>query len=434
VAATTVVVTAAVGSTIDLFTKQLLDRIIFFGPKVAFLFWRHRMYSLLMLLALSASPPESPPAMDFDKLDQLVVIRSIFDSMENFKNDGVDADSDGKIKAQLLANASEIVGQPVKSYEELKALTGGSARPPTPWERVKGWFTFLNVILITAAILFVVAIVALFGHYLIDLIRAVPLPAWEVICYGFCAVLIGLGDKVPADFTLMVTLPGVLGLVGCLALTKYAHFKDNKTIQPYLWFLTLAWGAVAIMDGSHVIGFFAVMALMSALGFVCGMIPGVVYVGFEDEKVAPRATSSAFLILAFYTLVHITGTTNQYIDVFKTGAQFMGSFVYFLGILCMSSKWWSWTSYKQTRLDTYLAMQVLAIASGLAALFIGNVYGMGFLLGIGGTLFYLYVLEKYYEIPWKGIGWAWSLLGLAGMLYFGVAFAKLHPEYFLFIG
>jgi len=74
----------------------------------------------------------------------------------------------------------------------------------------------------------------------------------------------------------------------------------------------------------------------------------------------------------------------------------------------------------------------LCIASGAAALYLGSVWGMGALLGIGGTLFFLYVLEKYIELPWEGVGWIWAMLFLAIGLYFAVGQMKAYPEYFLF--
>jgi hypothetical protein len=104
----------------------------------------------------------------------------------------------------------------------------------------------------------------------------------------------------------------------------------------------------------------------------------------------------------------------------------MGPFVYFLGILILASKWY----FEDLR---YLLMQVICVASGVLALWLGSVYGMPMLLGIGGTLFYLYIIEKYYEIPWECTGWAWSLLGLAGILYGFAVFAQAHPQYFIFM-
>ena len=57
---------------------------------------------------------------------------------------------------------------------------------------------------------------------------------------------------------------------------------------------------------------------------------------------------------------------------------------------------------------------------------------MPLLTGAGGTFFLLYVLEKYYELPWRNRGWAWSLVGFGVILCcIGLA-VRSRPEYFLF--
>ena len=76
-------------------------------------------------------------------------------------------------------------------------------------------------------------------------------------------------------------------------------------------------------------------------------------------------------------------------------------------------------------------MQIITIASGVGAFFFGATFGINALLGIGDTFFVLYLLEKYAEIPWKEVGWAWGLLGLSGLLYASAWVASKYPEYFL---
>jgi len=145
------------------------------------------------------------------------------------------------------------------------------------------------------------------------------------------------------------------------------------------------------------------------------------------------ATTAAFFALAFYVVTFITGISHANIDPFKPGAAFMGSFVYFLGLLIMSSKWYCEDNHRGGVLfGKYVLLQVLCVGSGIAALYLGSVWGMGSLLGVGGTLFFLYVLEKYFEIPWKGMGWVWAMLLLSALLYVAVGQMKAYPEYFLF--
>jgi hypothetical protein len=239
------------------------------------------------------------------------------------------------------------------------------------------------------------------------------------------------------EYGMAVMLPGALGLVGCMSLTKYVHFRNIDSLQGYAWALTVLWGITAVVYGSSVIGFITIMALMSALGFIMGMIPGVVYMGFNDEDFIPQTTISAGVITAMWVALHITGQTDKYIDVFKAGMMFCGTFVYFLGMLIWSSKWCCYHKssdyhYRSLNVLKYLTLQAVMIVSGVLAIYIGTVYSTNFLLGIGGPVFYIYLIEKYYEIPWEGKGWAWSTLGLAGILYIFAVFAKTHPTYFAF--
>jgi hypothetical protein len=111
----------------------------------------------------------------------------------------------------------------------------------------------------------------------------------------------------------------------------------------------------------------------------------------------------------------------------------VGTFGYFVGLLTLASRYYYYRSSDWFMLETkYWAWQILAVVSGIAALYLGNMLDLTYLRGIGGTFFCLYLLEKYYEIPWRGIGWAWSTLGLAGILYGFVIVIQSYPQYFIF--
>src|SRR5690606_30204777 len=119
-----------------------------------------------------------------------------------------------------------------------------------------------------------------------------------------------------------------------------------------------------------------------------------------------------FVFLAVYVVNHIYATTQgttvaalSYTDaVFGSGMLFVGTFVYHCGLLIVSSKY-----YLREIDGHYWSLQAVTVLSGIAALYIGSVYELGMLRGISGTFFCLYVLEKYFEIPWKNVGWAWAL-------------------------
>ena len=174
--------------------------------------------------------------------------------------------------------------------------------------------------------------------------------------------------------------------------------------------------------------------------------------GWTKDESVPRSTMASFILLAFYVSIKLTShNAPEWLNLFSTGCLFMGAFVYFLGLLVMSSKWYSWEDqyeevgamYKDGKkvheaykvrsvtADRYLIMQGITLTSGFAALYFGASFDIGTLLGIGGTFFAIYLLEKYYEIPWKGAGWAWSLLGVAIGMYFFIGFASQNPQYFV---
>jgi hypothetical protein len=150
--------------------------------------------------------------------------------------------------------------------------------------------------------------------------------------------------------------------------------------------------------------------------------------GWTEQDKIPRSTIASFILLAVYVIAKLSSTRlPDAVHLFQTGCLFMGGFVYYLGLLVMSSKWYD----EKANWTRYLWMQVLTIGSGLAALYLGATYNIGTLLGLGGTFFAIYLLEKYWEIPWEGAGWAWAALGMAVFLYVFVGFAQAHPQYFV---
>lgn len=414
-------------------------------------------YAFIAALFLTlAGPSHAQEMSEMEKLNELVVIRENTEMLQTLGERGVLLQSEARI-AEQLAKAGKLVGieGPI-THERLVELTGGSSPPPNPWQKFIGFFTFVNIIMVIAAIMLTVAVGWLFGLYFLSLILAVPLKAWEAVAYASCLALIGLGSMARENVQLLWVLPACFGLVGALKLNyhnwweiKNTHRRAHETrssqsLNRFNHFaslvLAIAWGMVAYAFDSQVVGFMAVGALMTFLGFACGMVPGVVWIGFEDdsENVVPRATIAAFCLGALYTGLRVTGRESAFLDTFGVGISWWGYFVFYLGMLTMSSKYWSYESSSSDRSYTinwnkYFAMQFLTICAGVAALYIGSIYQIDLLMGIGGTFFVLYLLEKWYDLPWDGVGWAWSLLGLSVFLYIFVIVAQRHPEYFLLV-
>jgi hypothetical protein len=357
-------------------------------------------------------------------------------------------------EAGYCRDAKQIVGHDVTA-QEIGVLVSNA-------QKTTGLGVFWNIVVVVAGILFLLAILGLISYYLLPVLQMIPLTIYELLAYAGSAVLC-LSGYLWSPFHLGIVfieplwfvVPGALALAGCIYFTRTLHFNDNsgdRSNRVYMgpgfinfptvlfFFCTCAWSALAVFYSHlyptagipHVLAFSAVIALQAFLGFSVVTMPGCIALGWETDRQVPRSVFSSLLILGTYVAMKLTDVMTDDLRLFETGAIFMGAFVYYLGLLVMSNKWYCWSGKKDSgQAARYVALQVLTIVSGVAALYLGSVFHLGALLGIGGTFFAIYALEKYYEIPWKGVGWAWSLLGVASFLYFIVAFANTHSEFFV---
>jgi len=325
--------------------------------------------------------------------------------------------STSKTKEDVLKNAN------VSSYDELVDKTKSIG------ERVGGFFTFVNIVQVSAALLIILAACWLFGFYFLGLILLVPVIAWEVILYLLSFTLAISGSYLSESYQLMSVLPGCMLFPAVLFLTLKTHFGESRDYEKAVGIVAalsfLVWLPIAVYYQSYVVAFMAVLALVNAIGFNVGVGPLCVFLGFEDDKAMVRGTFAGFVLLVIYCSLSLLHVQTLALTIFMPALHFVGAFVYFLGLLIMASKWYS-------RNWSYWPMQILTIASGIMALFLGSVFGMGSLLGIGGTFFAIYLIEKYIELSWNSIGIAWGLLGLGGLMYGFVYLARTYPQYFLF--
>ncbi len=360
--------------------------------------------------------------------DRLTVIRSNIELMDQLRRQGVEVDAEGVIVRRLLEDAARLTEGRVATVETLREATGTA---PTPGERREGWFSFVHVLWLVGGLAVVAALVLLFGHYFARLLAAIPAVVWEVGFYGVCLGAVAGGSLMPKGYAMGPVFPGCLGLVGCVVFSRYRH---RFHLEGWMaWLFVPVWGTAAWYYGSGTVGFLTVGAVLWALGFHAAAIPGVVYLGFKNTTVIPQTTMAAGLLLAVHVGLHCAGMNPGWLTPFRDGMGFLGAIVFLLGVLILSNRWYAHKGGAQGRLR-YGLSQVLALLSGVAVVYFGGVYRVEALLGIGGTFICLYLLEKYFELPWRGIGWAWAMLGGGGMLYGFALFAQVHPEWFFFMG
>jgi hypothetical protein len=403
------------------------------------------MKKVLCVLALLLLPAvASAQQLTQEQVEELKAVQMGMKSIDRLQESkSFNQEQGDHYRQEHLQLASAIAGQPLPTRESLDELIRKNDT-----SRFWGFFTFINVVWVFAAIILVVALVALIGPYAIRW----PGVFWESL--GYIAIGVGLlsGYFWPA-LSIWFVVPACLLMIPVMTLTKFLHRSPSRSDQDaegakagkgWVFFsysqlvalvCTIVWSLATLYYQSYLLGFMSVMALEALLGFSVMVMPGCVAMGFEKEDNVPRATVASFAILLVYVLTYITGGLEPHmvdgkevyspLIYFKTGAIFMGSFVYYLGLLILASQFYN------AKKGNYILLQIITIVSGVAAFFFGATFGINALLGVGGTFFVLYLLGKYAELPWKDIGWGWGLLGLAGLLYAAAWIAGKYPEYFL---
>jgi hypothetical protein len=396
-----------------------------------------------------------------EQVHDLKTLRSALETVDRLEQAGtLTADLAERYRRDQLELAGKVSGQVVPTRADLDELIRQNDR-----SRFWGFFTFINIVAVFAGVLLALALSWLFAVYLGPFLMTLPPVAWEFITYGVVALGMFSGAIWPV-LGIWFVVPAALLLIGALSLTRHLHFppprpgdaNDAAGMVPGQGWVTftfseftalvcaIVWGIAAIYYRSYLLGFLTVMALQALLGFSAFVIPGCVGLGFRKEDGIPRATLASFVLLVVFVVLQITGQFEpvregsrevSVIDprsaadpraplvYFRPGAIFMGAFVYFLGLLLLATRFYSGSR------GNYLLMQAVTIVSGVAAFYFGATFGIDALLGIGGTFFVLYLLEKYTELPWKDIGWAWGLLGFAALLYAAAYLAGHYPQYFL---
>lgn len=325
---------------------------------------------------------------------------------------------------RYLEIAAKVAGRQV-TVEELLAISVDQPVKLTGLQKFAGYITFVNTMWVFAIIVGVTCFIYLFGRLIVEIAGLfLAIPAWfyEFLLYAFSLTLILKGDYFRPGVGQYVALTGCLAFAGALIISGIRL----KLSAPGSFFLilTAVWGFVALLYSSSLIGFFAVIALMGALGFFVAIHPLVYVIGFKDEDSVGRATAAAFCLLAAFVALQIFGIPLAHLSVFQPGVLFMGSFVGFLGLLIASTRWYP-------RRYPWPLFQLIAIAAGIGALYFGTVYQLPELAKIGGTFFALYLLEKFCEVPVEGrVGYACLGLIGSGAVYWFCLTVKNNPDFF----
>ena len=296
---------------------------------------------------------------------------------------------------------------------------------------VTGLFTVTGMLGVVASFALITGVSSLFAIYVLPLLTPTVI---EIAVHGISIALMWSDQYFAwtAHTELFLVFLGCMALCPALLFSISLHGKKNGStklaVQIIAATCSFVWGYHAIRLQSQLLGLFACGALFVLLGFMVTILPFCYVVGFDNDAVMLRCMNVAFYLLHIYVYATIHDFHNsRYFYPFKQGVLLLGGFVYFLGCLIISNKYYSWEN--DVDVGKYFRCNVLALGSGFVALTLGSMIpALHYLRGIGGTFFVIMVVEKYIEIPWGEKYWAWGITGFGGVLYGLVQCVHQYPD------
>lgn len=349
--------------------------------------------------------------------ESVIELKQYYDVINNLEKRGIlNKDVADKEKQLYIEYASKLVGS-TRLLTEEEFLT---------WKQRQFIVSFSNIVAILAGIVVVISLAVLLGIYMLPILVSIPAIFWEILFYVFSTFLMIMVHNSWIIFL------GCLSFVATLACTIKLHYSNSRySALAANWICFFVWTFVAIYQQHREAGYLAVMALESSLGFVILVGELVIMIGFHDEKVIPSATIASFILVLIGTVLHIQQKSNILTIPFTRPSIFVGTFVYFIGMLILSSRLYNG---RRRNIIGMCLLQVIMFLSGLGSMFVGPMFGIPFIQEVGGTMFVIWLLEKYVEIaPWKNTTTvAGSLLGFGLLLYGFAYFLQNNPQYFIF--
>jgi len=360
---------------------------------------------------------------------QLEALRSLsyrVDTVNDLETRGaIDAAQADRWEADYLAEAAQIAGEPVELEQLLQARTVLEQG----W--FAGYFDFVHILWVVVGALVLVGGLGLVAYYVVPFIKDLPRVVHEVLAWAGCLALVILPwHLLGGGGAVALAAVGCLCMPLALLLSLDIHIRTKSSehlLRVMSGFLLLPWTAVALAYASPALAALPVLAFLVFTGD--SLLPALEVTPFGGHgDVVPTAMLSAAGLLAVFAGVSLFASTGDWggtLALFRPAATWLGGLTWFGGCLGLASR-----HYRQSK-ARFWGAQVLAVGTVTAALFVGSVYGLGGLQEVGGTFLAAYLLEKFFEIPWRREGYVWMCLSLAGILYVGASFAENHPQYFL---
>lgn len=261
---------------------------------------------------------------------------------------------------------------------------------------------------------------------IIDFLKTIPIGVYKVL---FCSM------GTCFMFFVEGLTPNFLGAIIFFLSLALLHNKENwkaffQDFEQDIKFVSgsccAVYAGAAWWTQSITLGVLASLAFVAFFGFILLAGPLTIIIGFSSTNKAGQGTFAAACLTIFglsLTLHYLPSS----LDVFQTGALFTGTFVYFIGMLILSSKW--------VAKENYWLRNLVTLISGPSLIWVATSLELGVVNAIAGTFFVIFLMDKYVEFCslWvkNTIGFGAALLGTGLFGFCLMQLLNIYPQYFV---
>lgn len=295
----------------------------------------------------------------------------------------------------------------------------------TTLQKAAGYVTMANTVKFIAAAFFAV-FSGIFLLALAPMFSAVPKAVWKALGYAGVSALCAASMWADAASAPYIQFAGAALGAGALMilLSDLADAIGVAKKGTTAWQASVAVGAglLALVQTNSMVAGISVAGFMGLLGFSAFSVPGMIGMGFNGKASLWRATIGALALLVPAVLWHASFGNLGPMEIFWPAIGWLGSLVAGVGLLIASSRYF-------TSPVPYLVRNVLMLVFGLFCIWAGSVHSMVEAQRVGGTLLVVWLFEKPWDIPSRGL-LGYSLLGAASCagLFLLMREVAAHPE------
>jgi len=185
--------------------------------------------------------------------------------------------------------------------------------------------------------------------------------------------------------------------------------------------LTILWSGIAVYFDNELVGFMAVAALVTSIGFIIVFSPRAIGIGFSEcsERYILSLTRFTFVLTLFTWFLFYTdyipalASAKEIMRVFRVGMTSLIPLTYFVGLGYIT-----FVVHHQSR-AVAIIRELVSLASGISILIISLFYNIQNMFWIGLFFMMWNLIDKYYTYIYKRMEFLWAGLILA--IFLGVS-------------